>query len=183
MKNKFVLVFFSIILIIAIFIVLWNIKENRFYNRPFIKYKYPETIKVHNGTNFSKADTIILTLANQIFKIDTAEIFIYYVPEHLNSESMQFYGIVQQSEFDNKKFIIFVNKKLSTKDLLETLSHEFVHIDQYDRGDLKIIGNYFIWKGDTVDMRDVKYEYRPFEKEAFSKQSYITKKLVKLLYN
>ncbi|HRT03891.1 MAG TPA: hypothetical protein P5513_08125, partial [Candidatus Diapherotrites archaeon] len=63
------------------------------------------------------------------------------------------------------------------------LSHEFVHIDQYDRGDLKIIGNYFIWKGDTVDMRDVKYEYRPFEKEAFSKQSYITKKLVKLLYN
>jgi len=114
--------------------------------------------------------------------MDTIEILLYYIPDHLNSGEMEFYGIVQQTPFDKKKFLILVNKKLDLSDLFSTLSHEFIHIDQYHRGDLGIIGKYAVWKGDTLDMTEVKYETRPFEKEAFAKQTAIKKEVKELLY-
>ena len=75
-----------------------------------------------------------------------------------------------------------MNRKLNLTDLFSTLSHEFIHIDQYDRGDLEIIGKYAVWKGNTLDMTKVKYETRPFEKEAFGKQDAIKKEVKELLY-
>jgi hypothetical protein len=47
----------------------------------------------------------------------------------------------------------------------------------------EIDGHYAIWKGDTLDMLEVKYEDRPFEKEAFRNQDMVSKELKKLLYD
>jgi len=182
MKNKWVWILIASLVILIVFIVFINIRQKKLDARPFVVYEYPETIKITNGTSFPKADTIILSLAHQIFQMDTIEILLYYIPDHLNSGEMEFYGIVQQTPFDKKKFLILVNKKLDLSDLFSTLSHEFIHIDQYHRGDLGIIGKYAVWKGDTLDMTEVKYETRPFEKEAFAKQTAIKKEVKELLY-
>jgi hypothetical protein len=182
MKKKGVWIVVAALIIVVGFIIFMNIRQKRLDSRPFVVYEYPSSLTVTNGTLFPKADTIILSLAHHIFKMDTLDILLYYIPDHLNSREMEFYGIVQQMPFDRKKFLILVNKNLDFSKLFETLSHEFVHINQYSRGDLAIIGKNAIWKGDTIDMLQVKYEDRPFEREAFSKQSSISQDLKKLLY-
>lgn len=181
-RNKWIWIVVAALLLFIWFVIFMNIRQKRMDARPFVVYEYPETIKITNGTTFPKADTIILALAHQVFKMDTVEILLYYIPDHLNSGEMEFYGIVQQTPFDKKKFLILVNRKLDLSDLFTTLSHEFIHIHQYDRGDLEINGKYAIWQGDTIDMTEVKYEFRPFEKEAFGKQTAIKKEVKELLY-
>ena len=147
-KNKWIWIVVAALLLFIGFVIFMNIRQKRMDARPFVVYEYPETIKITNGTTFPKADTIILALAHQVFKMDTVEILLYYIPDHLNSGEMEFYGIVQQTPFDKKKFLILVNRKLDLSDLFTTLSHEFIHIHQYDRGDLEINGKYAIWQGE-----------------------------------
>jgi len=182
MKKKGVWIIVAVLILLIGFVVLMNIRQRKLDARPFVVYEYPESLTVTNGTSFSKADTIVLSLAHQIFKIDTLDILIYYIPEHINSGEIEFYGIVQQTPFDKKKFLILVNRKMNLSKLFETLSHEFVHINQYDEGSLSIDGKYAIWKGDTINMLEMKYDARPFEREAFAKQTQISKELKKLLY-
>jgi len=182
MKKKWVWIIIAAIIVLVGFIIFINVRQKKLDARPFNVYEYPETIKIINGTEFSKADTIILSLAHQVFKFDSVQILLYYIPDHLNSGEMEFYGIVQQTPFDKNKFLILVNRKLDLTDLFTTLSHEFVHIDQYKRGDLEIIGKYAVWQGDTLDMTQVKYETRPFEKEAFGNQRVIAKEVKEFLY-
>jgi hypothetical protein len=182
MKKRGIWIIVAALILVVGFIIFMNIRQKKLDSRPFVVYEYPSSITITNGTSFLKADTIILSLAHHIFEIDTMDILLYYIPDHINAGEMEFYGIVQQMPFDKKKFLILVNRKLNLPKLFETLSHEFVHIDQYSRGDLEIIGKYAIWKGDTIDMTYAKYEDRPFEIEAFSGQSEIAKELKKLLY-
>lgn len=183
MKKKNIWIIIGVILLIIGLIVFLNIRQKKLDARPFNVYEYPASINVINGTKFEKADTIILSLAHQIFKLDTVDIMVYYIPNHLNSGDIEFYGIVQQLPYDDRKFLILVNRNLNLTKLFETLSHEFIHIDQYSRGDLEIFEHYAIWKGDTLDMLEVKYDDRLFEKEAFRNQDMVARELKKLLYD
>jgi hypothetical protein len=182
MRKKYIGILIAAIILLIGLLIYMNIRQKRLDQRPFKIYEYPSTLKVSNGTDWPKADTIILSLAYHIFHIDTGEIILAYIPNHMNSGDMEFYGIVQQIPFDKKKFLILVNRNLDLNKLFITLSHEFVHIHQYSRGDLSVFGHRAIWKGDTLNLLDIKYDDRPFEQEAFSKQASVNSKIKKILY-
>ena len=63
-----------------------------------------------------------------------------------------------------------------------TLSHEFIHIAQYESGRLIIDGKNYLWEGEpgVFDGYDVK---RPFEQEAFNSQVKIRHELNEFLYD
>jgi len=178
-KWWIILIVLAVVSLFVILIVVGKKKDTR----PFNHFDFPETVMVTNGTEYEKADTLIMVLANKILGMDTVDIKVYYIPVIVQEGEMEFYGMVQQLPFGEHKYLILLNKKLSLSNLKTTLSHEFTHIDQYERGDLFVYGNMYDWKEETKSFSDVKYQDRPFEKEAMKQQGKVVKELNELLYN
>jgi hypothetical protein len=178
--KKWIWILIALILLIASVIFL-NRRQRDLDSSPFALYDYPHTISIENNTRF-RADTIVLALAHHVFQMDTLDILIHYIPVTINSGSMQFFAIVHPLPFGKNRFLILLNRRMSFTELLISISHEFIHIEQYLNGDLKISGNYAIWKGDTIDMRLVPYEERPFEIEAHRGQGKIYRRVKKYLF-
>ncbi|MCK9544998.1 MAG: hypothetical protein M0R03_23530 [Novosphingobium sp.] len=173
-----------IIVAIALFIFL-ILRQEKKDQRSFNKYEFPETIQVENFTNYQKADTIIMILANKIMKWDSIRVLVYYMHDGTNQNGeIELYGIVQRIPFYPYNYLILLNKNLSFYKLKETLCHEFIHIDQYRDPiyNLQIFGDIAVYKGDTIKLREVPYDQRPFEQMAFRNQERILKELDKFLY-
>ena len=55
----------------------------------------------------------------------------------------------------------------------EILAHELIHVKQLHTGKIDYFAEdeevYFIWEGDTLKSKDIGYDDRPWEKEAFTK--------------
>jgi hypothetical protein len=66
-------------------------------------------------------------------------------------------------DYDEDEMIIIISKRLSKKEILQTLFHEFVHVKQYIDGRLES-GSPQKWMGIPVD---ADYKNRPWEIEAF----------------
>jgi len=182
-KKNLLIILLVVFLIIGALISLVVIQKKR-DARPFNTYDFPSTLVVQNATTYDRADTICLYLAHQILGLDTMELMIVYIPEHINSGEMEFYGMIQQIPFGKNQFLILLNKdRVSLTRLKEILSHEFVHMDQYISGDLKLYPGFAIYKGEDVYFGETEYEDRPFEKEAFALQGKFVKKLNKFLYD
>jgi len=142
----------------------------------------PETIEVINFTELKNIETITKALAYKIFEFDEIRIRLNYLPDIFSTGDIDLLGVVQRVVFEAHSYQIFFNKNLNQDILRKILSHEFVHIDQYESGDLQIVKTEYIWKGKPGSMLDVKYKYRPFEIDARRRQWAIMKDLKKVLY-
>ena len=184
MEKTLKVVMWIVIAAVAVMtiIAVGGLIQKRRDARPFASYEFPETVVVENSTNY-RADTICMHLAHSILELDTINLILVYIPEHVNDGDMEFYGIVQMLPFKQNQFIILLSRKgMSLSKLKETLAHEFVHIRQYISGDLVVYPLYAVWKGEDVYLKEVPYEDRPFEKDAFRNQGKYLKQLNKALY-
>jgi len=138
----------------------------------------PHEIKIKNLTTFTEASYMSFILSYNVFEIDTLDLIICYLP--LSGEGdLEFSGIVAPLPFGTHRYLMLLNKNLGVDELRETLSHEFIHINQHETGRLVSLGNMFIWEGDTINP-DVVYRDRPFEIEAYNNQDEILKQLNKI---
>ena len=171
-----------LVIIVAIFtiIAVITIVQKKRDARPFNYRTYPESVMITNGTSF-RLDTIAKVLAYDVFDIREIDLKIYYLPEQDDESEIEFSGFVQKLPFGEHKYLILLNKKLSFSKMKEVLSHEFVHIDQYERGDLIVSGKTYIWKGEpgVVTTYDTSL---PFETEAFKSQYNVKKELERYIY-
>jgi hypothetical protein len=181
MNRKWIWIILAGLLLVGAFIILMNVRQKALDSRPFEVYDYPVGVSVVNGTDY-RADTIALSLGHHILGLDSLEIFIFYLPEHINSGELYYYALVERIPFRDYSFLILLDRGLSLTELFTVLSHEFVHIEQYIRGDLQLWNNQAIWKGDTLDLSGIEYRKRPFEKEAYDRQKGMSRKLKDLLY-
>jgi hypothetical protein len=65
---------------------------------------------------------------------------------------------------------------------IEVLCHEVIHMEQYSSGDLVYDNNFIIWKGDKMELNSKEYMDRPWEKDAFDRQSQLIKSVESVLY-
>lgn len=78
-------------------------------------------------------------------------------------------------------YIIHVINGLSKRDLISMLSHELIHIKQYETNELIIIKNTVIWQGhDLTALTKTEYETRPWEIEAYNNEESIRIQLKKV---
>jgi hypothetical protein len=72
---------------------------------------------------------------------------------------------------------------LSRSEAIEVMAHEIIHIQQYESGKLVYENDQLLWDGNdyTLALED-DYESRPWEKEAFYKQSSIESSILNILY-
>lgn len=175
----------TILLIILIFvaIILTLIFVNKYREKHVNSYVFPETINVNNYTDNFRADTVAMIITHLILNYDTINIDIFEMRGDISNDNYDIVGFIQKTEKPHT-YQIFLKK--TTKSYINRfLSHELIHLDQMERGDLiQEIGNtkHIIYKGDTIYYKESPYEERQYEIDAFSRERRIEKKLRELLY-
>lgn len=178
MKKRNLLIVLVIILLGILIILLSRKKEIN-------TFEFPDTLVVENYSDNWLADTLSMVVLNKIMNYDTITLKIFNKPSHINHNDYDIIGFVERNFLEKNSYIIYINKNLSFNELKTLISHEMVHIDQIQKGDLVTFFSnyeYSIYKGDTIYFMKVSYENRPFEIDAHKRDSEILKKLNDILY-
>lgn len=70
----------------------------------------------------------------------------------------------------NNDFYLFT-QNLSRREAIEVLSHEVIHMQQYSSGDLLYSNGNVTWRGNEIELNSKEYEQRPWENDAFNRQT------------
>lgn len=178
MKKIIIIVLSVLLLGLILFFLIKGNKE---------KYFEPIELSENNTvTNFSShqyVDTIV-SIGLDILNIKDNYVTIRDVPEQI-VESFK-----KQNDMDlgasiigaNDQYIIYINE-MSRTTSTKIISHELIHLEQYDSNRLRVIGNgVVIWEGKEIDVLSIPYNDRPWEREAFRRQDDLEKKLLEKLY-
>ncbi len=172
------------LLLIAIAIII-TVIINKQREKRFNHFEFPVTMTAKNYTDNRRADTIAMVILNRIFKYDTVTLNIYYAPKFLNKSEYEIVGFIQKNPYEKHTYNVFVKDGRLPVSIRTFLSHELVHLQQMECGDLiQLSGNEkIVYKNDTIYYSEVPYDKRPYEIEAFSRENGIKRKLNTLLYS
>jgi hypothetical protein len=169
MKN-YIKYFFVGILLFLIGVAIWKTIQDEKKYQYFKKVKLNSLNHIINRTNIDYLDTVISVGLN---KLDIRGITLIIYP--LKEETKKIFA---ENDFElkayirgvNKQYIIWIDKmdKLKT---INTLSHELIHLKQYETNRLIVNDKVVIWKGEKIDLMNVPYSERPWEIEAFEKET------------
>jgi hypothetical protein len=180
MKNKWIFIIIPIIAIIIATIIFIIVHKEKHVNH----FDFPITLKSHNYTNYERADTMTMIILNKILMYDTIEVNIYYMTSEISNNDIDVQAFIQKNPFVPHTYYLFIKKGSLTVPIDKILSHEMIHVEQMENGNLlEIGGDYFIFEGKTYQYTKVPYSQRPQEIEAFKKQDKILKELNTLLYS
>jgi predicted metallopeptidase len=136
---------------------------------------------INNKTDMKYADTIIRA-GLDILKIQNIQILVTPLTEQSKNQFAKD-GIKLDAHIraTSGGYIIWVSN-LSRSEMIKVLSHELIHLKQYSDKKLSVVDSNVIWNGEFIDLSVVKYEDRPFEIEAFQKQTDLLNKIEKIVY-
>ena len=80
----------------------------------------------------------------------------------------------------NGVYYLFVGA-LNRAEAIEVMSHEIVHIQQYQSGELVYENGEVKWQGEVYTLEE-EYERRPWERDAFDKQNTVESIILSKLY-
>jgi len=86
-------------------------------------------------------------------------------------------GSMYKKRRDPEGYLIKVHMNAHIYSLIDTVAHEMIHVKQFNRGDLKVVGLRTIYQ--EVDHTDTGYDEQPWEIEAFKESPKLSKKFLK----
>lgn len=134
-----------------------------------------QTVQIVNKTEHAEAAEIAEILADMM-NIDTLCLLI--LP--LEQQTDVLAGAVMPAA-DPHCFVMYLNKALSIKGVRIVMSHEFIHIKQYDTGDLDSYGDIWEYRGSWGSLTFTDYLDRPYERDAREQELYVNRELVRIL--
>jgi len=172
MKNK--LIIGGVVLLLLIILCIRSCKKE------YITQNFPESIIVKNYTNNQKADTVVMIILNKIMGYDTMTVNIYKLNNMFDTENLVIVAHTVENKFEKHNFMIYLKEDLSYDLMKSTLSHELIHIQQIENNKLSFFDNGYVWSKDSFNYKNVVYENRPYEIEAFNNMTNVKSKLNKL---
>lgn len=82
--------------------------------------------------------------------------------------------------YHNGNFYLFIDE-LNRKQAIEVISHEIIHIEQYLTENFVFDGVKTFWFGQEYDYTNSDYEQRPWETDAFNRESLLSSKVHDIL--
>ena len=175
MKNKWTIGFIIFGLILVIIVLIVSREEETFKtielsNKNFVLNQgsrpYLDTI-IQVGLDKMGIEGHTMLIKEQERKQDLGDEF--------SSEAFIMYK--------NNQSIIFIKPSLTRTKSIKILSHELVHLQQYLDERLIVFENgYVCWENDTLDFRQIPYDKRPWEREAFNYSPILEEDIKKVLY-
>lgn len=182
MKKPWLLILIFLLLLafgIIIAIIVTKRREARI-NR----FEFPTTMVAANYTSHRYADTIALVILNKIYQYDTIHVNIYKMTQGMGNDQFEVAGFIQKNPYEPHTYNIFVKDKFLPVSIKRFLSHELIHLNQMEMGDLiQIDYTKIVYRGDTIYFSQVPYDKRMYEIEASLQENSIQKALNKLLYS
>jgi hypothetical protein len=135
---------------------------------------------VYNITKKPYLDTIVKT-ALDIENVKGVTVVIQ-VLTNLKQESLGRELEIKASIYgEGSTYILRMNDNVDKREAILVVAHEIIHLRQYYSKKLAISQGYVFWDGVIVDHKNINYEERPWEMEAFSKQEGLKNKIEKIL--
>jgi len=167
-----------LIVLVIIFVLIMILTPPE---RSFNQYEFTKNNYVLNTTKPSYLDTILHIGLNELDIKDVA-ILIEPMPDSYYIEGNWDLGAFV---IGNKaQFIIFI-KDFNRATHIDVLSHELIHIKQYNDGRLKHENGCVTWKEHEytdAEVMDIPYDQREWEIEAFMEGRILSKKIREKLY-
>lgn len=154
---------FLVVLIVSVFV-------------PIVKGN-PDSNHVSNNSTVLNVEKYVRS-GLKLLKLNSLTILIKDLPKDFKAafeKGMEIEGFVTKHE---EGYIIYIINGLSRKELISIISHEIVHIEQYETNELMVCSDSIIWKGhDFKNTSTISYESLPWEVDAFNNQNKIRKQL------
>jgi hypothetical protein len=170
--NKIILIILAILLIGGFYLL------NRNSDKPYNKVVLSKENHITNLTNTVFLDTIVNV---GLSELKQSNVFLLILP--LTQKQIDQFGdngeLKAQIVGKEGNYIIFVSD-ISRSESITILSHELIHLTQYQSGRLVLTSKGVIWENELVD-NNLSYDKRPWEIEAFSKQINLSDKIEKVL--
>ena len=164
MKNNIVKIVVGVLLLIILYFLIFKTNSEE---KPFNQIQLTENNFIYNEKFPTYYDTILMVA------MDEAELagFNVMLRELTDGAKSQFDGDLKAHiRYQNDDFYLFTGK-MSKNEAIEVLSHEVIHMLQYRSGNLSYTNGKVTWMGEVLDLNSKEYEQRPWEVEAFQKQS------------
>ena len=176
MKNK-ILIIGSVLLALTL-LVVFSFNNSDTEGEHFKEISLSENNSVINKELPAYYDTIISV------GLDAAGISgVYVVVGQLTDAAKeQFNGELKAHiRFYNGVYYLFTNE-MDKAEAIRVISHELIHINQYNTGQLIYDDGEITWNGEKYDLSTLDYDYRPWEKDAFDREGDLSNKISEILH-
>jgi hypothetical protein len=152
-----------------------NTQPEKYFN----KIELNNTNKILNQTEMKYIDTILLV---GLEEINYKGIVIIVRPITITNDNPDFelYAHIVPDKNNNNVYLIEIDER-SKLSIVETISHEMIHLIQLRSGHLKWELDYVIWKSDTI-YNIPEYANREWEQDAVGLGRILEKRLKERLY-
>lgn len=168
-KTKWFIAGLGVIIIILSVLIIYNARKTDTHY--FNKIEIPKTHYIYNRTDVKYLDTII-SAGLSVLKIEPTTILIQPLKKNITFESefgdftLEAYIIGDVTPFGTQ-YVIYVNE-LSRNEYIRVLSHELIHLIQYETGTLKMTNGNITWHNKIYSADNIpKYSDREWEQDAF----------------
>ena len=168
------------IIIGVIVLLLFSILCIRSCKTRYLPQTFPSTIVVKNYTNNQRADTITMIILNKVMGYDTMTVNLYKLTDMFDNDDVILNAHTVTNAFEKHNYMIFMKNDLSYEEMKKTLAHELIHVKQMNDSKLYIFDKGYVWNKDSFNYKNVTYESRPYEIEAFNGMAEVKSKLDKL---
>jgi len=157
-KNRNIILIILFLLLAVIAILVFTYRE-----KTFNVVELGKENAVLNRTEKNYLDTIVNIGLSEL-RISGVTVLIDPLEQELTTGE---YDIQAHIIGTQNQFIIFTDK-FSREKSIEVMSHELIHLQQYNKGRLVKINGGVIWEGYLIEsIEHIPYMSRPWELEAF----------------
>ena len=147
--------------------------------KPFNQIELSNNNQIENNTAITFIDTIASVGLDEL-GIKGIQLLIYPLTDEakdnfngeLNAHIRYFEGI----------YYLFI-EEMSREKSITVVSHELIHITQYQTGVLDYLGaGIVLWQDESYSVEQLEYDNRPWETDAYMKQNELSTKISGILY-
>jgi hypothetical protein len=169
--------------IILLFVVIFFIKKEEWKNkvknllevgtykeRTFNLVEFETTNSVVNKTHLTYIDSIVYLGLNYL-KIDSVYISVRPISNEVKTSFDPYMTLKAHIIGNEKQYMLWIDD-MSRSESITVLSHELIHLKQYNESKLLITNSYIIWNDNIYTYDEVNstdYFKREWELEAFKK--------------
>jgi len=176
-KIKWVIGFIiGIILLLVIYLVVTQ--KEKYFDR----IELPQTTMVVNKTQLNYLDSIVYVGISELHLTPTVIVLRELTDKNQPTGDIEDLKLMAYIQGKNHQYILNI-RKMSRDNSLTVISHELIHLLQREEERFIAVDGKIIFQDIEYTIENMPdYKQRPWEVEAYSKQSKLRKKIEKVLY-
>jgi hypothetical protein len=182
-KSKFLKYFIILIGLIILLLIIFYKPTKFTLTEEFIKNNKVSVNSTKKNREFIENVTYVGLF---VLDIDSVEVNIFDIPVIIKRNNFLDGYIIKGLITHNFKnnYTIYLDCNEINTNLLTIISHELIHLKQYQTDRLKVIfgGGFIKFDGKYYFPKDIKYNNRPWEIEAFDNEYYLTTDIKSIIY-